>query len=194
MKYRFIGDLSIQDAKTLIHFGKQSKNILEFGAGGSTQLFAQCNPVNLITVETDPDWIDRTKLRLEQLTNITQPQFVNFDQHPIIKYDLIFVDGVIDLRKQFAEQTWKLLTPNGVMLFHDTRREYDFFMLADFVKLHFNSVRTIDINAEDSNISVIYKKPHQPYVNWNFAESKPLWAYGVVPNTDDKPLYDLDID
>lgn len=191
MNFKFIGDLSIEDAKLLVELGRLSSRILEFGAGGSTQLFAQCKPNTLVTVETDPAWVTRTKLRLGQLEDVTAPEFVAFGEHPKAKFDLIFVDGVIELRKQFAEETWSLLEDGGVMVFHDTRRDYDFFMVADLAKLYFNTISKIDINVNNSNMTVIRKKPYQPYVNWNFEEGKPLWAYGVVPDTDDKPLYDL---
>ena len=40
----FVGDLSIQDAKVLLDYASKAQRILEFGVGGSTQIFAQCNP------------------------------------------------------------------------------------------------------------------------------------------------------
>lgn len=41
----FVGDLSNEDANILIEFACGNK-ILEFGSGGSTQLFAHWDPIN----------------------------------------------------------------------------------------------------------------------------------------------------
>lgn len=191
MTIKFIGDLSVEDAKVLVELGKKAKVILEFGVGGSTQIFAQCKPKTLVSVETDPSWISLTQKRLSQLSDITHPAFVNYGQHPNNQYDLIFVDGVDHLRKQFAIDTWSQLTVNGVMVFHDTRRFQDFANAAWIAQLYFNEISRVDVNVNNSNLTVIYKKEHQPYVNWNYTEGKPFWAYGGVPNTEDKELWTL---
>lgn len=191
MTIKFIGDLSIQDAKVLVKLGSQAKHILEFGAGGSTQIFAQCKPKTLISVETDLHWVQLTEKRIKKLSDITEPLFINYGRHPQQPFDLIFVDGVDNLRKEFAIDTWKLLTVGGVMVFHDTRRFIDFANAAWIAQLHFNEISKIEVNVDDSNMTVIYKKQHQPYVNWNYTEGKPLWAYGGLPNTEDQELWTL---
>lgn len=189
-KIKFLGDLSIQDAKILVEYGSKSKKILEFGVGGSTQIFSQCKPELLVSVETSQYWIDITKTRLSKLTDIVSPVFVNYDEHPKDKYDLIFVDGVDDLRKEFAINTWELLNVNGVMIFHDTRRFADFSNATWVAQLHWNEITKIDVNFNDSNMTIIHKKEHQPYVNWQEAENKPAWAYGATP-LDNEELWTL---
>lgn len=191
MTIKFIGDLSIQDAKVLVKLGSQAKHILEFGAGGSTQIFAQCKPKTLISVETDLHWVQLTEKRIKKLSDITEPLFINYGRHPQQPFDLIFVDGVDNLRKEFAIDTWNLLTVGGVMVFHDTRRFIDFANAAWIAQLHFNEISKIEVNVDDSNMTVIYKKQYQPYENWNYTEGKPLWAYGGVPDTEDKELWTL---
>lgn len=190
-KLKFIGDLSMEDADTLAKYGKQSINILEFGVGGSTQIFAQCLPDRLLSVDTNvtggDKWISVTEKRVLSLLNKTVPEFHDlFDflkNIPKLDYDLIFVDGIWWQRKPFADATWPLLKVGGVMIFHDTRRDFDFDIAIKFVKEHYEEIRLVETNAEasngkSSNMTVIHKKIREPYVNWNNTEGKPQWAYG----------------
>ncbi len=191
MTIKYIGDLSIQDAKELHKNGLNAKSILEFGVGGSTQIFAQCKPECLSSVETDPKWVLITQKRLTQLDDITMPLFFDYGKHPQRSYDLIFVDGIDNLRKQFAIDNWKLLSVGGKMIFHDTRRFQDFVNAAWIAQLFFQEVKQIDVNVGNSNLTVIHKQEKQPYVNWNYTEGKPMWAYGGIDNTEEKPLWTL---
>lgn len=191
MTIKFIGDLSIADAKVLVELGQRYKTILEFGVGGSTQIFAQCKPQKLVSVETDPRWVQITQQRLKQLVDVTEPIFFEYGKHPQDTFDLIFVDGVDHLRKQFAIDTWQQLVIGGVMVFHDTRRFQDFVNAAWVAQLFFKEISRIEVNVNNSNMTVIHKQQYQPYENWNYAEGKPLWAYGGVPNTEDKELWTL---
>lgn len=190
-KIKFIGDLSMEDADILSMYGKKSTNILEFGVGGSTQIFSQCKPDRLIsvdTVETGGDkWIEVTKKRIQSINNGTIPEFsdlFDFLKNPVnVVYDLIFVDGIWWQRKPFAEKMWPYLKIGGVMLFHDTRRKIDSDNAIDFAKDYYEEIKCIETNAQasngkTSNTTVIHKKIKEPYVNWNFTEGKPLWAYG----------------
>jgi len=174
----FIGDLSRQDAWVLEEYGHRCPRILEFGAGGSTQIFAQCQPTVLISVETAQEWIDKTKKNLARYQPCTDPVFVRYASHPRQEYDLIFVDGVWDLRWDFAQTTWPLLHKNGVMIFHDTRRWFDAHNVFDLAKMYWNEIDKIYMNLDDSNCSIIHKRPKVEYVNWNYSEGKPLWMYG----------------
>ncbi|CAB4145697.1 AdoMet_MTases domain containing protein [uncultured Caudovirales phage] len=189
---KFIGDLSIQDALILAEFAKKSDYILEFGSGGSTQIFAQCLPKIVISVETSPKWIEITQKRLKMIDNISKVQFTTYDNYPIQKYDLIFVDGVDELRRDFAIKTWELLTVDGFMIFHDTRRFADFQNATWIAQLFHNEINRMDINIRNSNMTVIHKKIAQPYVNWNLSEDKPIWAYGAAPNPDGDVLWPIE--
>jgi predicted O-methyltransferase YrrM len=195
---KFIGDLSLQDADVLAKYGRQSKSILEFGVGGSTQILSQCGSESFTSIETDPEWIALTSKRLEQIVEKTPVLFYAYDDVDTViankQYDLIFVDGIPSLRRDFALRTWKNLKPNGVMIFHDTRRKQDFANAMHLTSNYFNEISIIEVNArasnnKSSNMTVIHKKELEPYVNWNYAENKPMWAYGGQPNTDDFPLW-----
>lgn len=175
----FIGDLSKEDAGILEWFGSQSKKILEFGAGGSTQIFAQCMPEVLISVETSQEWIDKTKRNIERFRPCTDPVFVSFGSHPHHQYDLIFVDGVWDLRKTFAQATWPLLKVGGHMIFHDTRRSFDAQNVFLTTMMYFDEISSIVMNVDNSNCTVVTKEEKIEYVNWNHSEGKPLWMYGI---------------
>lgn len=198
-KIKFVGDLSLEDADLLVYYAQQSPAILEFGVGGSTQLFAQCKPKLLISLDTNLEWIEKTKSRVAQLKSKTDPQFYFYDdffslaQKP--KFDLILVDGIDYLRREFAIEAWSLLDENGVMIFHDTRRFQDFQNAAWVAQLYHNEISEIKVNEaasneESSNLTVIYKKKLEPYVNWNLSENKPMWAYGDIKY--DGPLWQLE--
>lgn len=177
----FIGDLSVQDAALLARLGGTCSHILEFGVGGSTQIFAQCKPVKLVCVDTDPTWVARTKDNLQRISHAdwTAPAFTPYD---LFKYegvyDLIFVDGVPDKRLDFAMRAWPILDTGGKMVFHDTRRFEYFREAAWVIQSFFTEVARVDINTEDSNLTIIEKGPVRVYENWNLTEGKPLWAYG----------------
>lgn len=181
----FIGDLSLEDADVLAALITSFSNgrVLEFGAGGSTQIISQCGASLIDCVETDPNWIKLTQQRLQTLANATPVNFMGYTTKLSGMYDVIFVDGVDNLRREFAINTWQNLSPNGVMLFHDTRRFQDFQNAAWIAQLYFNEIKKMDINAKasndrSSNMTLIFKKPHEQYVNWNESEGKPSWAYG----------------
>lgn len=195
--FKFIGDLSLQDADVLCCYGRQARRILEFGVGGSTQLFAQCKPELLYSVETDPEWVGLTRKRLDLISDKTNPVFFLYNSvDQIIKepiYDLIFVDGVDDMRLDFAIKTWNALKVGGVMLFHDTRRPQDFKNAAWVAQLFFNEISRMYINMPasngvSSNITILVKKQFEPYVNWNYAEDKPLSSYSI-PGTQSMELW-----
>lgn len=177
----FVGDLSREDAKVLARYGKESRQILEFGCGGSTQILAQCCPQTFVSVETDNSWIKRTKDNLSRIshTDWTSPTFVPYDLFKSGEFDLIFVDGIPDKRLDFAMHTWPMLKSGGYMIFHDTRRFEYFKNLAWVMQSFFNEIGHVGVNESDSNMSVIYKTDPVQYVNWNLTENKPLWAYGA---------------
>jgi len=184
---KFIGDLSLEDADILAGYARNARSILEFGAGGSTQIFAQFNADCIISVETDQSWITLTKTRLKKLDKTVDfiPYTTQFNQ----TFDMIFVDGVDHLRRDFAIETWKYLKPNGIMVFHDTRRFQDFQNAAWIAQLYFNEIKRIDVNAPasngaTSNMTILHKKQHEPYVNWNDEENKPEWDYGRTDGED----------
>jgi len=192
----FIGDLSLQDADVLAAYASHSKSILEFGAGGSTQIFAQCCRGQVISVETSPEWVDKTITNLNKLDERCEVLLVEYQSEFQDKFDMIFVDGVDHLRSDFAEKTWKNLNVGGVMIFHDTRREHDFRNAMQLVFKHFNEISLIKVNAtasdgKSSNMTVIYKKDHEGYVDWNQSENKPLWAYGVTDDSVNQQLWSL---
>lgn len=178
-RIKFIGDLSVQDAAVLEKHARAAKHILEFGAGGSTQIFSQCCPDTLVSVETSSFWIEVTTRRITELrVPHTPPVWAAYGAHPKRQYDLIFVDGIDAKRLEFALATWPLLSMSGVMLFHDTRRERDVRNVFATATANFNEVRTITLNMDESNTSSITKGQPQPYVNWNNVEGLPMWRYG----------------
>lgn len=189
MKYssglKWVGDLSLEDADVLSRYAMQSPHILEFGCGGSTQIFSQCGCYKIVSVETNTDWVKQTLTNLQKIDKHSPVEFLPYTTHFNNSFQLIFVDGIDHLRREFAINTWKYLDLGGVMIFHDTRRFQDFQNAAWVSQLYFNEIVKIDVNQpasnnKSSNLTVLHKKQHEPYVNWNFTEDKPQWAYGSL--------------
>lgn len=191
MKIGFIGDLSNSDARTLYEVARH-KSVLEFGVGGSTQLFAQ-SAASVVSVDTDPVWVKRTKDNLALLPEHTLVDFQEFDLFDYRgEYDVIFVDGTPDKRLEFAKAAWPCLKKNGTMIFHDTRRFEYFREVAWIVQLHFAEISSVDINKNDSNLSLIHKRvAPKHYENWNEVEGKPLWAVGYGERPEGAGLWEV---
>ena len=188
---RFVGDLSIQDARILDQYAA-CNDVLEFGAGGSTQIFAQ-RAESVVSVETDPAWIERTQTNLAVIENAVPVRFVPYDLFTYNdSYDVIFVDGIPSKRLDFAERAWSCLKPGGCMIFHDTRRFEYFKEAAWIMQLHFDEISRVDINKDESNMTVIGKRINPlPYENWNETEDKPRWAYGAEQRPEGEGLWEL---
>ena len=185
---KFIGDLSEADAAVLTKYAQAARYILEFGAGGSTQIFVQAShpQARITSVETDPKWITITKQRLRRLSARARCEFANYTTWLVkprpTSCDLVFVDGAWPLRRKFAVAAWPLLRENGVMLFHDTRRAKDVANVAALITHKFEEIGEVllneQVNGATSNITVVKKKRREPYVNWKRSEKKPIWKYG----------------
>lgn len=187
---KFVGDLSLEDAALLERYASRARRVLEFGVGGSTQILSQAvSPdATLVSIDTDPAWIEVTRQRLRHIGVDNRCRFLPYegwlDATKAISpsFDLIFDDGVDEHRRSFALTSWELLEPGGFMLFHDTRRFGDFVNVAWLAQTYFEEVAEARFNervgGNASNISVVLKKEREPYVDWRFAEGKPMWQYG----------------
>lgn len=176
---KFTGDLSINDAELLEHYSRCSADILEFGVGGSTQIFAQTAKKSGLSLDTDQRWIAATQNRLKEL-GVTW-NFRSFAEwQPSGSYDLIFDDGNDAFRRKFAIQSFPLLRVGGYMIFHDTRRAGDVANVTSMIELYFNEIETVYFNQWHSNMTVVRKKANEPYVNWHAVEGKPEWMYGAI--------------
>lgn len=188
---KFVGDLSIQDALILEQYAACNE-VLEFGSGGSTQIFAQ-RAESVVSIETDPTWVKRTEDNLALLDNAVPVRFVPYDLFNYQgNFDVIFVDGVPDKRLDFAKHAWSCLKSGGCMIFHDTRRFEYFREAAWIIQLHFDEISRVDINKDESNMTVIGKRIKPlPYENWNETEGKPRWAYGAAERPEGEGLWEL---
>jgi predicted O-methyltransferase YrrM len=180
---RYIGDISREDAKLLSRHAAGARRILEFGAGASTQVLAQTAPegAQIVTVETEKAWVERTRENLERLGIVREIQFIRYRgfwrsvQGP---FDFIFDDGIDRLRGEFAERAWPMLAVGGALLFHDTRRARDARTALHFVEKVFLEVDSVHLNAEGSNITVVRKQAPLQYSDWNVVEGRARWEYG----------------
>lgn len=190
---KFVGDLSRQDAALLERYARGARGALEFGAGGSTQIIAQSLPegASFLSLDTEPSWIATTQENLRRLGVNDRCQLRRYeDWAPMdaTRFDLIFNDGVGHLRRDFTLRSFPLLAIGGALLFHDTRRQQDVCNVLGLVEIFFEEIEHISLNERvdgaSSNITVVRKKSREPYVNWNVAEGRPSWAYGlgVVPD------------
>jgi hypothetical protein len=183
---KYVGDLSKYDATVLEKYGKWSGQTLEFGMGASTQILAQCsvNRCKVWSMETDPNWIARTKRNLDIL-GVPPSCYMLMDYDLALTqcdgalFDLIFVDGIDEERFPFALATFQRLKYGGWMLFHDTRRMPDLRTFLDVLLAFKDEVGDVKINMDHSNISGIQRKIAEPYYDWRVEESRTDWMIGA---------------
>ena len=182
---KYVGDISCQDAKLLEAFGRKSKSILEFGIGASTQILCQCLApgARLVSLETDPMWIDRTRRNLDSLgipaaTCELLPYQGWTGPCAGRTFDFIFVDGVDEERDPFARAAYPMLEVGGWILYHDTRRRKDLRNLVELIMEHHTEVGEVRINFQHSNLSGFQRKLPEPYEDWNVAEKREGWMVG----------------
>lgn len=192
----FVGDLSRADAELLAELGARANRILEFGAGGSTQILAQVAPpeATILSIETDSEWIKRTRANLHRLgaERVRFMSFVGWKSAPLddVEFDLVFNDGARELRLAFAREAWPKLAVGGRMLFHDTRRQGDLLNVLEIMNEHFLEISEISLNLRGSNITQLIKKAPAPYQNWNVEEGRKPWEYGIEEPPADWPFFD----
>jgi predicted O-methyltransferase YrrM len=174
----YIGDLSTNDAKVLKIMAENSKSILEFGVGASTQVLRHYSTGPMVSVETMQEWIDRTRANFKLVEVNGEVDFRKYNEDIKGRYDFIFVDGHKRLRKEFALRTWRYLRYGGAMAFHDTRKDFHIDYVGDIIKEYFRQIEQIVVNYMDSNITVMRKCKERKYENWNQTESRPSWQYG----------------
>lgn len=186
----YIGDLSRADAAVLAALASRAFRILEFGAGASTQIFSVYGAGVVHSVETDPGWIAKTTRNLARFPHGRSVTFHDYDTFlpEPVGYDLVFVDGVDELRAAFAFCTWGFLDPRGVMAFHDTRRTVphglsltsDVENVCELLRRHPLEVDRVEWNRDDSNTTVVAKR-RTPLVleDWNAVEGRTLAQIGL---------------
>lgn len=173
----FIGDISVNDKEVLRTYAFQSNRILEFGVGMSTQVMRHYSNAEIISVETAPEWIEKTRRNLKLLGIREDVDFRDYYTFvPDGEYDLIFDDGAMEFRLPFAELTWKHLKIGGKLLIHDSRSQQVVDMISEFLKKHSPEIYTIEVNFYQSNITVITKRNALFYEDWS--EGKPAWLSG----------------
>ncbi len=178
----YIGDIAKEDAIILRDMARESTNILEFGVGASTQVLAAYAKGKVTSVETDMNWVKRTKENLILLDISTEVEFRDYYTfEPEGEYDLIFDDGATEFRLPFAQKTWKHLKIGGYLLIHDTRTSREVQVVHDFMKEFSPEIESIFINKDHSNITVIKKKVAEFYINWNETEDRKPWQSGYEP-------------
>ena len=187
---RYIGDISREDAALLARIAAGARRILEFGAGASTQVLAQVAQAGaeIVTVETKPAWVERTRENFRRLGISREVRFVpyrGFWRAVEGPFDLVFDDGIDRLRAHFAERAWPMLAVGGCMLFHDTRRPRDARVALRQVERVFLEVASVQLNPEGTNLTVVRKQAAQKYVDWNVAEGRARWEYGHADPPDD---------
>jgi len=182
--YIYIGDLSRKDAGIIQYYASRSKNILEFGVGGSSQIFAQCcdRDSQIISIDTNRKWIEFTKKILSEIKKyrcIVDIDFMiynDFIKKEKKEFDLIFNDGLRRNRLDFVLKTWSnLKSDGGILMLHDTRKENYFKSACKIIETFYNEIDNVQMNVDNSNISIITKKSLQKYEDWNLIEKKEDW-------------------
>jgi len=182
---RYIGDISRRDADLLCRYARPAERIVEFGSGASTQVLAQCcaPSATIVSVETDPSWIARTRDNLGRFGIEKPVRFLPFKRWADAlaseaRFDLIFNDGIDKYRRKFAIDSWPFLKVGGHLLVHDTRRKKDLENVLHLLEKVYLEVEAVFLNEASSNITVLKKKIAEPWEDWNVVEGRQRWEYG----------------
>ena len=174
----YIGDISKADAQVLKEFAEKSASILECGCGASTQVLRAYSKGTVTSVDTERRWITSTKAHLKRL-KLGHVDFVlmkNFT--PSGMYDLVFNDGHLDGRREFAERVWRCIRVGGSLLYHDTRTTRIVMDVAHLLAGYSSEIHTMIVNKDHSNITVVERKVAEHYENWNLVEGREKWQIG----------------
>lgn len=182
----FVGDISHADADVLAQHARTSHCILEFGVGGSTQVIAQSLPHNglFTSLDTDHSWIERTRSNLVSLGIEDRVLLVltsdDGDWNKIVTEspDLVFVDGLRKLREAFFMWAFSKLKVSGKILVHDTRRRGDIEYLFRCCLANWTEIKSLELNTQNSNISVVTKRQHLGLASWHESEYRAPWESG----------------
>jgi predicted O-methyltransferase YrrM len=185
----YIGDVSRADAELLRKLAERAPRILEFGSGASTQIFAAYGIGTVVSVETDDAWILKTRENLCALgIPLHRVSFRRYGEQIGGEFDMIFVDGIDELRLPFALEMWQRLAIDGAMCLHDTRRSkpHGKAKLTDaqnacaIVEKHFLEIECVEVNRDGSNITAIWKREPVEYVHWGKAEGRTPQQMGLA--------------
>ena len=86
-------------------------------------------------------------------------------------FDLILVDGLVPLRETFMREAWPLLSVGGVMLFHDSRRDWTAHFVANLATENFLEIESVLFHPMDSNMFVVRKCLKKAFFDWNKREA-----------------------
>lgn len=177
----YIGDVSRRDAEMLRALAERSDRILEFGCGASTQILRAYSTGIVESVDTEPEWIQKTVANLVRLEITRLVAFRRYEVFkPVPEYDLVFVDGLGELRLPFALMTWPALAVGGSMAFHDTRRPADVAKVCEFVRQKSTEIDNVVLNGANSNITVITKRAPLLLEDYNAIEGRSLAQLGLA--------------
>lgn len=165
------GDLSRKDVINLC-LRCNDKNVVEFGMGGSTLLLARCCR-SLVSFDTSPEWYATTQHRMAQVPDRTCSPTLTLEEgipRDIPECDVLWLDGRPDLRKVWLTKFWEKAS---TVIVHDSRRLVDVSDVLDVITPHFESIKAIHINYDESNLLIVEKRD-APLVweNWNVTECK----------------------
>ena len=175
----YIGDISKADAEALSRWAQGNPKILEFGMGASTQVLSHYTHGKVISLETEPVWIEKTAKHLQRLgipENKWELQSYEWFNSNWLKFekdktwDFVFDDGVDHLRRVFGLQVWDSIKIGGWLALHDQRRKHDFDNAMAIINEYWLEVGTVHFNHAHSNITFIQKKAPEPYENWQISE------------------------
>ena len=179
------------DIHVLCGLARRSHHVLEFGAGGSTTIWAQfCPPgAEIMSVEAVPEWHQRTTEMLHRLGvpsgRVRQIPFDGGGKGPGWKghvtagawFDLIFIDHHAD-RIAVAEESWDLLMPGGIMAWHDCH-----WPVWGKKVLEFLATKWLEVSDVHSESAVTYatKCVERCIKNTDAFEERAAWESGHAP-------------
>jgi len=109
---------------------KKPLNILEWGPGQSTAVMSRaCPDARIYSLENNKHWHKIYTVKFSRKTNV----FIRFAEGEKYvklpeawrhkKFQLIFVDGLCDLRVDCLKTAYNMLDEDGIVILHDSERK-----------------------------------------------------------------------
>lgn len=106
----------------------QPRNVLEYGPGGSTAYFLEYSEAYIHSIEHEYRWYDKALHEFaERMDRLALHYIKEHDEYVSsdfgLKYDIVFVDGLCDWRVDCLLEAPKKLSPEGLVILHDSERK-----------------------------------------------------------------------
>ena len=106
---------------------RKPRRVLEWGAGSSTIYWTNMFPdIQWVSIEHNAGWFKAVRLAAPPhviLIRLDGPEYFEFKDHHLGKFDMIIVDGRTTARVRCLKRSHTMLTEHGFAILHDSHHQ-----------------------------------------------------------------------